>query len=61
MSHDDKTNQEIGADNSNDTGESTLSSDINEDNLDHQQEVLHLGQARQDKSLHTTMVPLPKK
>jgi hypothetical protein len=29
--------------------------------LDHQQEVLHLGQARQDKSLSTTRDPLPKK
>jgi len=40
---------------------STLSSDIEEDDLDHQQEVLHLGQARRDKSLCTTRVPLPKK
>jgi hypothetical protein len=29
--------------------------------LDHWQEVLHLGQARQDKWLRTAMVPLAKK
>jgi len=61
MNQDDETDQEIGADDSEDTGESTLSSDIEEDDLDHQLEVLHLGQARRDKSLHTTRVPLPKK
>jgi hypothetical protein len=37
------------------------SSNFEEDNLDHQQEVLRLGQARWDKSLCTTRVPLPKK
>jgi len=61
MNQDDETDQEIGEDDSDDTGESTLSSDIEEDDLDHQPEVLHLGQARQDKSLRTTRVPLPKK
>jgi len=61
MYQDDETDQEIDDDNSEDTGESTLSSDIEEDDLDHQQEVLHLGQVRQDKSLCTTRVPLPKK
>jgi len=61
MNQDDETDQEIGDDESEDTGESTLSSDIEEDDLDHQQEVLHLGQARRDKSLRTTRVPLPKK
>jgi hypothetical protein len=61
MNQDDETDQEIGDDESEDTGESSLSSDIEEDDLDHQQEVLHLGQARRDKSLRTTRVPLPKK
>ena len=61
MNQDDETDQEIGDDESEDTGESTLSSDIEEDDLNHQQEVLHLGQARRDKSLRTTRVPLPKK
>ena len=65
MMQDDDTDQDIGDDESEgeseDTGESTLSSDIEEDDLDHQQEVLHLGQARRDKSLRTTRVPLPKK
>jgi hypothetical protein len=49
MNQDDETDQEIGDDESEDTGESTLSSNIEEDALDHQQEVLHLGQARRDK------------
>jgi len=61
MNQDDKTDQEIGDDDSEDTGESTLSSDIEEDNSDHQQKVLHLGQARRDTSLCTTRDPLPKK
>jgi len=61
MNQDDETDQEIGEDDSEDTGESTLSSDIEEDDLDHQLEVLHLGQARRDKSLRTSRVPLPKK
>jgi len=42
-------------------GESKSSSNIEEDNFDEQQEVLLRGQARRDKSLHTTRVPLPKK
>jgi len=46
---------------SEDTGESTLSSDIEEDDLDHLQEVLLLGQARRNKCLRTTRVPLQKK
>jgi len=59
MYQDDETEQEIDDDDSEDSGESTLSSDIEEDDLDHQQEVLHLGQACQDMSLRTTRVPLP--
>jgi len=65
MKQDDDTNQDIGdgesEGESEDTGESTLSTDIEQDDLDHQQEVLLLGQARRDKSLQTTRVPLPKK
>jgi len=55
MKQGDDTDHDIGdgksEGESEDTGESTLSSDIEEDNLDHQQEVLLLGQARRDKSL----------
>jgi len=61
MNQDDETNQKIGDDDIGNTGESTLSSDIKEDDLDHQQQVLHLGQARRDKPLRTTRVPLRKK
>jgi len=54
MKQDDNTDQDIGegdiAGESEDTGESTLSSDLEEDDLDHQQEVPLLGQAHQDKS-----------
>jgi len=61
MYQDDETDQEIDDDESEDTRESTSSSNIEEDDLDHQQEVIHLGQACRDKSLRTTRVPLPKK
>jgi hypothetical protein len=40
---------------------STQSSDIEEDNLDIVQEVLHLDQTLRDKRLETRRVPLPKK
>jgi hypothetical protein len=54
MKQDDDTNQDIGngesEGESEDTGESNLSSDIEEDDLDHQQDVLLQGQAHQDKS-----------
>jgi len=60
MNQDDETDQEIGDDESEDTGVSTISSDIEEDNLDHQQEVLDPGQAHRDRSLRTTRVPLSK-
>jgi len=43
------------------TRESTILTDIEEDDLDHQQEILPLGQARWDKSLRATRVALPKK
>ena len=65
MKQDDDTDQDIGdgesEGRSEDTRESTLSSDIEEDDLDHQQEAVLLGQAPQDKSLRTTRNPLPKK
>jgi len=55
MKQGDDTDQDIGdgesEGESEDTGESTSSSDIKEDDLDHQQEVLLLGQACRDKSL----------
>jgi len=54
------SDQEISDDENEDTGESTFSSDIEQDDLDHQQEVLYLGQACRDKSLRTARVPLPK-
>jgi len=65
MMQDDDTNQDIGDDESEgeceETRETTSSSDIEEDDLDHQQQVLLLGQASRDKSSRTTRVPLPKK
>jgi hypothetical protein len=60
INQDDKTDQKIGGVDSEDAGESTLSSNIEEYYLDHQQEVLHLGQARRDKSSGTTEVALAK-
>jgi hypothetical protein len=50
VNQDDETDLEIGNDKSESTGESTLSSDIKEDNFDDQQEVLHQSQACRDKS-----------
>jgi hypothetical protein len=60
MQNGDNTDREISKMESEDQGESTLSSDIEEDNLDNPQEVLHLGRARRDKIIQTTRVPLPK-
>jgi hypothetical protein len=60
MNQEGKTDQEIGDDDSEDAGESTFSSDIEEPDLEHPQEVLHLGQARRDKALQPTRVPLRK-
>jgi hypothetical protein len=51
---------EISESESEDLRESTLSSDIEEDDLDNQQEVLHLDQACSDKTIRTTRVP-PRK
>jgi len=58
---DNDTDWEISEYESEDLGESTLSSDIEEDDLDNQQEVLHQDQARHDKTIRTTRVPPPKK
>ena len=60
MTQDDHTNQDI-SDDGNDTGESTISSDIEENNLHHHQKVLLLGQANWNVSLQMIWVPLPKK
>jgi len=59
--HDDDTDREISNDESEDPGQSTLSSDIEEDDLDNWQEVLHLYQALQDRTIRTKRVPPPKK
>jgi len=47
---DDDTDWDISDDNMHDPTESTLSSNIDEDDLDDQQEVLHLDQVRHDKT-----------
>jgi len=57
----DNTEQKIRNDESNDPGKFTLFSDIEEDNLDHQQKVLLLGKVRWDKSLRTARVPKQNK
>jgi hypothetical protein len=59
--NDDDTDQYISNDESEDPGQSTLSSDIEEDDLDIRQEVLHLDQPRRDKTIRTTRVQPPKK
>jgi hypothetical protein len=58
---DDNTDREISNDESDDPGQSTLSADIEEDDLDIRQEVLHLDQARRDQTIRTSRVPPPKK
>jgi hypothetical protein len=58
---DNDTDWEISKNKSEELGECTLSSDNEEDDLDNQQEVLHLDQARSDKTIRTTRVSLPKK
>jgi len=58
---DNNTDQENSENKSEDPGECTLSSDIEEDDFDNQQEVLHVDQAHRDKTIRTTWVPLPKK
>jgi len=58
---DDNTDREMSNALSEGPGESTMLSDIEEDDLDIPQEVLCLDQARRDQSIQTTRVPLPKK
>jgi hypothetical protein len=55
------TDQEISENESEDAAESDMSSDIQKDDLDNLQEVLHLEQARRDETIRTTRVPLPEK
>jgi hypothetical protein len=58
----DDTNWEISNEESEGVGESTLSSEIEDDDLNNpQHEVLHLDQVSLDKTIRTTRVPLPKK
>jgi len=61
LKQDDNTDEELSDDESEDPGDSTLLSDIEQDDFDHQRDVLLLGQASRDRSLWTTKVPLPKK
>jgi len=58
---DEDTDQEISNDECEHPQECTLLSDIEEDDLDNQQEVLHLDQMHHDKIFHNTWVPLRKK
>jgi len=58
---DDDTDQEINNDESEDTGEFTLSSNIEEDDLDIRQVVPHSDQVRCDKTIRSTRVLLPTK
>ena len=61
LDNDETDRVEIRDDDGEDSGGSTLSSDIKEDDLDNQQEVPHLVQARRDKIIRTTRESLPKK
>jgi len=65
LKQDDVTDQDISDGEieigSEDTEESTLSSNIKEDDLHHQQEVLLLGQVHRDRSLQTSRAPLREK
>ena len=58
---DDDPNREIGVNCSEHPGESTLLSNIEEDDFDNQHQVLHPDQVRHDKTLWTPSVPLPNK
>jgi len=60
MKQDHDPDQEICHDGSQDTEVSSISSNTKQDNLDHQQDDLFLGQVCRDKSLRTTRVSLPK-
>jgi len=59
--NDDDTDWEIRNDECVNSQESTASSHIKNDDLDIQQEVSHLVQARRDKTIQSTNVPLAKK
>jgi hypothetical protein len=59
--HHNDADQAISEIESEDQGESTLSSNIEESDLDNQQEVLHLDLTRRDNTIPTTRVPLLKK
>jgi copper oxidase (laccase) domain-containing protein len=61
MQDDNDTDRKLSKNESDDLGEFTLSSDIEEDHLDNLQEVLHLDQVHPDKIIQTTRVPTPKK
>jgi hypothetical protein len=61
MNQEHRTNLVIRDEECEDTWESILSFNIEVDNLDQQQKVLHLGQVCLDKSLCTSTVPLRKK
>ena len=55
------TDQEISENESEDAAESDMSSDIQKEDFDNLQEVLHLEQARRDETIPTSRVPLPEK
>jgi hypothetical protein len=59
--NDDDTDREISNDEGEDPGQSTLSSNIEEDDLDIRQDVLRLDQARRNMIIRTTRVPRAKK
>jgi len=51
LKQDDNTDEELSDDESEDPGDSTLLSDIEQDDFDYQRDVLLLGQASRDRSL----------
>jgi len=57
---DDDTDRDLGKNASEDPGELTVLSDIEEDDSDTQQEILHPDQVPHDKTIQTTIVPLLK-
>jgi hypothetical protein len=56
----DDSDWEVSEDKSEDPGDSASSSNIEEEDLNNYQEVLHLGQGRHDKTIQTIRVPLPQ-
>jgi len=61
LKQDDDSNQELINNKSDDPRDSTLTSDIKDDDVDCQRKVLLLGQVHWDKMLRTTRVPQLKK